>query len=235
MEEFYKNITARIKNMVSNNRRPDWEGFRDEFCREVKNCLSGGSSFVFTHKIDDFPENYQYYHIVNIALISARIAKELGFADTQECNLLTMCIFHNREIFKLPDDFINSLYRDEKEAADIIQVADVFDTTINPPAYRKQALAWSAPDALEKIMQINGSVFNPAVVAAFLKAITVFPVGTKVVLNNDLIGVVKATNRNHFLRPQIEIISDKSGKQYDQSRVIDLAKEKLLYIKEVLK
>ena len=57
------------------------------------------------------------------------------------------------------------------------------------------------------------------------------PIHTRVVrLNTEEIGRVVAVNRNHPLRPRVEVVADSKGHRLPAPKVIDLSEAPFLYI-----
>ena len=54
--------------------------------------------------------------------------------------------------------------------------------------------------------------------------------GTVVRLNTEEIGRVVAVNRNHPLRPRVEVVADSKGHRLPAPKVIDLSEAPFLYI-----
>jgi hypothetical protein len=66
-------------------------------------------------------------------------------------------------------------------------------------------------------------------VKALLNDVTVFPPGTMVRLNSGEIGSVVAVNRNHPLRPRVQIVAGKTGPLATR-KITDLSEAPFLYI-----
>ena len=84
-------------------------------------------------------------------------------------------------------------------------------------------------EAIRDIVRSKGEEFAPALIKAFLGEISVFPPGTPVRLNTGEIARVIGVNRNHPLRPRVEVLSDTKGNPV-AARVIDLADSPFVYI-----
>ncbi|MBI4707089.1 MAG: hypothetical protein HY761_04085 [Candidatus Omnitrophica bacterium] len=233
MEQFYRTIKDSLRKLVSRKDPALWKDFFVELCQGINKFSNEERCFLFTHKLENYEEDYPFYHLINISFLGTRIAKEMGFSEARLKNLVAMCLFHDKNIFDVPAELSASLYEFDKESDDIIKVIDVFDSIINPPPYRKFAVPWMASEALKDIVEARGDIFSPKVVETFFKTVTVYPVGTWVLLTNNLIGQVKKVNRNFILRPQIEIVGHMEGYSV-QPYVVDLSKEQVLNIKEIL-
>lgn len=94
--------------------------------------------------------------------------------------------------------------------ARIIKLADVYDAMISKRPYR-DALAPS--DAVEYIMAMNGSEFDPMLVDIFLKWVAAYPVGCSVELSDGRTAVVTHNYPGFALRPKIRV--EDSGEEID--------------------
>ena len=79
-------------------------------------------------------------------------------------------------------------------------------------------------------MKTRNDQFPSALIKALLSEISVFPPGTVVRLNTDEVGRVIAVNRNHPLRPKVEVLSDGKGQRLPAPKLIDLSEAPFLYI-----
>jgi hypothetical protein len=85
-------------------------------------------------------------------------------------------------------------------------------------------------EAIRDIVRSKQESFPPALVKALLSEISVFPPGTLVRLNTGEIGQVVAVNRNHPLRPRIDVVADAKGLRPTAPKAIDLSETPFLYI-----
>jgi len=89
------------------------------------------------------------------------------------------------------------------EIARIIGVADVFEAFSHLRVYRSPFTAF---EALERVMQLRGNVFDQDIVDALANEISVFPLDSYVRLSSGTIGRVVATNPDNLMRPTIEVL-----------------------------
>lgn len=101
----------------------------------------------------------------------------------------------------------------------IISVADVYDALTSDRPYRK---AMIPAEAIEYIMASTEVLFDPKIVAVFVKKIAPYPVGTCVMLSNGLIGIVLENREELCLRPKLRIFKNEEG-FLDEPYIIDLA------------
>jgi HD-GYP domain-containing protein (c-di-GMP phosphodiesterase class II) len=94
---------------------------------------------------------------------------------------------------------------DDSALRRIAAIADVFDALTSNRPYRK---ALSPSEALEYIMGNGGIHFDPQIIGTFVEGIALYPVGTKVELNNGMHGIVVKNYPNLGTRPVVKILSD---------------------------
>ena len=85
-------------------------------------------------------------------------------------------------------------------------------------------------EAVREIVKSRHESFPSVLIKALLSEISVFPPGTVVRLNTEEIGRVIAVNRNHPLRPRIEVVADSRGNRLSTPKVIDLSESPFLYV-----
>jgi hypothetical protein len=87
-----------------------------------------------------------------------------------------------------------------------------------------------AHDAIRDIVRSRNEEFSPPLIKALLSEISVFPPGTPVRLNTGEYARVIRVNRDHPLRPCVEVVADAKGRAVPAARVIDLAESPFVYI-----
>ncbi len=113
------------------------------------------------------------------------------------------------------------------EIASIIGLVDTYVAMIRKRAYRDRILQ---PDAIRFILKEAKVKFQPKILKAFLNSISLFPYNTYVRLNNKSIGRVISTDRNHPLRPIVEVLYDGLGNKPERKEIVRLSDNPLLYI-----
>lgn len=111
--------------------------------------------------------------------------------------------------------------------AKIIGLVDTYATLTLPPSSRPRL---KPHEAIREIVKTRNDQFPSALVKALLSEISVFPPGTVVRLNTDEVGRVIAVNRNHPLRPKVEVFADGKGQRLAAPKLLDLAEAPFLYI-----
>ena len=117
------------------------------------------------------------------------------------------------------------------EIASIIGLVDAYVAMIRKRAYRERILQ---PDAIRFILKEAKVQFPTKILKAFLNSISLFPFNTYVKLNNKSIGRVIGTDRNHPLRPTIEMLYDGLGNRPEGREIVRLSDNPLLYIMETV-
>jgi HD-GYP domain-containing protein (c-di-GMP phosphodiesterase class II) len=110
--------------------------------------------------------------------------------------------------------------------AKIVGLADVYMALTAPPSLRP---GLRPHEAIREIVRGKHETFPPAMIKVLLSEITVFPPGTAVRLNTGEVGTVVAVNRNHPLRPRVEIVEGKAG-PLTTPKIVDLSEMPFLYI-----
>jgi HD-GYP domain-containing protein (c-di-GMP phosphodiesterase class II) len=85
-------------------------------------------------------------------------------------------------------------------------------------------------EAIREIVRSKHDSFPSALIKALLSEISVFPPRTIVKLNTGEVGRVVGVNRNHPLRPRVEVIADSRGDRLPAPKLIDLSEAPFLYI-----
>jgi HD-GYP domain-containing protein (c-di-GMP phosphodiesterase class II) len=111
--------------------------------------------------------------------------------------------------------------------AKILGLIDTYTGLTMPPAPRPRL---RPHEAIREIVRSKHEAFPSALVKALLSEISVFPPGTLVRLNTGEVGRVIAVNRNHPLRPRVEIVADGKGQRLTSPKTTDLADAPFLYI-----
>jgi hypothetical protein len=117
----------------------------------------------------------------------------------------------------------NAICQDAK----ILGLVDAYTALTLPPS-RKPGLR--PHEAIREIVRSKRESFSPVLIKALLSEISVFPPGTLVRLNTGEVGQVTAVNRNHPLRPRVEVVSDAKGNRPLAPKTIDLSEMPFLYI-----
>jgi len=111
----------------------------------------------------------------------------------------------------------------------ITAIADVFDALTSDRPYRK---ALPPSEAVEYILGGSGTHFDPSVVEAFLQKISVYPIGTAVILSNGQTGTVVGNTPRYPTRPKVKVPTGEGAKILDlcgDERCFDITVTGLCY------
>jgi len=111
--------------------------------------------------------------------------------------------------------------------ARIVAIADVYDALTTARPFR-QAIS---PYLSTKILLSNSeNQFDPALLAVFLKRMSIYPPGSSVKLNNGAIAAVIRPNPGAMLRPVVKLLTDPQGRPIFSDEEIDLLVQQNLFI-----
>ncbi len=116
------------------------------------------------------------------------------------------------------------------ESAQIIGIADVLDTFLNPRPSRKPMLPH---EAVRRLVAEAKTAFPIRVLKSLLQELSLYPVGTWVKLASGEMGEVIRLNKRLPLRPVVKITIDQKGRRLPESREVDLSRNPLLHVKEI--
>ena len=111
--------------------------------------------------------------------------------------------------------------------AKILGLADTYTGLTLPPTARPRLRPY---EAVRELVKSRHEAFPATLIKALLSEISVFPPGTIVRLNTEEIGRVVAVNRNHPLRPRVEVVADSRGQRVPSLKTIDLSEAPFVYI-----
>lgn len=100
-------------------------------------------------------------------------------------------------------------------------IVDTYDAMTSDRPYRP---AISPSLALRQLYDQGGSQFDPELVAAFIRTIGVYPVGTLVLLESGHLAVVEELHHENILSPVVRVIFHTGRRQYVEPVRVDLAR-----------
>jgi HD-GYP domain-containing protein (c-di-GMP phosphodiesterase class II) len=114
--------------------------------------------------------------------------------------------------------------------AKVVQIADMYEAMSSPRPYRQAMLPFRVIAHLIFLSR-TGEV-SPGLLKAFLKYVSLFPVGSIVELSDHSIGKVIAANGLSYSKPVISVITDTEGTLLPRERIyqVDLTREQKLSI-----
>ena len=101
-------------------------------------------------------------------------------------------------------------------------IVDSYDAMTSQRPYRP---AISPSMALAQLYDERGNQFDPALVAAFVRTVGIYPVGTLVLLESGHLAVVDATHAENTLTPIVRVIYHTGRQQYVAPVTVDLARK----------
>lgn len=107
-----------------------------------------------------------------------------------------------------------------QQCARIVAVADVYDALTSDRVYRKKL---KPNEVFEYITSLGAHHFDPKVIESFVKYVTIYPIGTGVMLNTRERGLVVRANRALPTRPVIRVIYDEHQKRLGNFYEMDLS------------
>jgi HD-GYP domain-containing protein (c-di-GMP phosphodiesterase class II) len=117
------------------------------------------------------------------------------------------------------------------EYAKIIGLCDSYEAMTYSRPHRKALMQF---DSVRQLIESKAGQFSPQVLKLFLEELTIYPIGSYVKLNNAAIGRVIATNKSQPMRPVINLLIDGKGNRIYVEETIDLAKNNVLTILDVV-
>lgn len=111
--------------------------------------------------------------------------------------------------------------------ARIVAVADVYDALTSDRVYRKKL---KPNEVYEYITSLGVNHFDPRVIENFVKYVTIYPIGTGVLLNSRERGIVVRDNRSMPTRPVVRIVYDDRMKRQSIMKEINLSEQTNVFI-----
>ena len=86
--------------------------------------------------------------------------------------------------------------------------------------------------AVEKIYGTSGVYYDPDVVNAFIRNIPIYPLGEMVRLSTKEAGIVSNIRKNEGPRPVVKIYYNRVNRPISEDKIVDLGKERTIFIEE---
>jgi len=106
----------------------------------------------------------------------------------------------------------------------ILAVADCYAALTSPRPHRPAMMPYAAMESVVRMAQMKQ--LDPDIVRAFLKVMTLFPIGSYVVLNDGQVARVIRRQQADYTKPIVQVIQDAAGQPVateTDSAVIDLS------------
>lgn len=101
-------------------------------------------------------------------------------------------------------------------------IVDTYDAMTSERPYRP---ALSPSLALRQLYDQGGTQFDPALIAAFVRTVGVYPVGTLVMMESGHLAVVEEVHHDNLLNPIVRVIYHAARRQYVTPARVDLARK----------
>ncbi|MGE5613671.1 MAG: HD-GYP domain-containing protein [Bacillota bacterium] len=111
--------------------------------------------------------------------------------------------------------------------ARIVAIADVYDALTSDRVYRKKL---KPHEVYDYITSLGVHHFDPRVIESFVRYVTVYPVGTGVLLNTRERAIVVRHNRLYPTRPVVRVIYDERMRKKALYKEIDLSEQTNIFI-----
>lgn len=146
---------------------------------------------------------------------------EIGSCPELNYIIKLICLEHHEKVDG--SGYPNGLQGDEINIlAKIISVAEAYDALTSDRSYRN---AFPAYEALQTLNDKSGVFYDEEVLKALSEIIQPFPIGTIVMLNTKITGVVVKTNDHDSFRPVVKVLCTNLERQ-----LIDMTKHSGLTI-----
>ncbi len=97
--------------------------------------------------------------------------------------------------------------------AKIVAIVDSYDALATRKAYRE---AMPPSQAMKVVLQDSKTRYDEALVHQFIKCMGIYPTGTLVRLNNDMLAIVTEQSPTERLKPDVKVIFNSKTKAYSQ-------------------
>lgn len=147
-----------------------------------------------------------------------------------ESNVCEIALYHHERLDGTGYPFGKT--REEiPQTSKIVAVADVFDALTSDREFRKRLKPHMA---IEYLLNSCSTHFDSYIVSKFVTFISLFQVGTPVLLNTREKGIVLYNNPKFPSRPIVRILYDNEGKRLFYKKDVDLSLNFHYYITDVL-
>jgi HD-GYP domain-containing protein (c-di-GMP phosphodiesterase class II) len=115
------------------------------------------------------------------------------------------------------------------EYAKITGIVDTYEAMIHNRPHRK---AITQHVSVRELIGSKDRLFSLKIIKAFIKEITLFPIGSYVRLNNKALGRVIRTSKENPMKPVVRLLFDGNGNAVTDDKIITLSESPMLYISD---
>jgi HD-GYP domain-containing protein (c-di-GMP phosphodiesterase class II) len=120
---------------------------------------------------------------------------------------------------------------DLQTASQIISLALIYETITHPATQTEKFIPH---ETVKMIISKSEGVFAQDIVKAFVKMISIYPIGSYVKLNTNEIARVTGLNKDMPTRPKVYVLIDPNLNRSPQARTVNLSTSPMLFIKEAV-
>lgn len=118
------------------------------------------------------------------------------------------------------------------EYARIASIVDTYEAMIRKRVYRDRMMSY---EAMKNILAEGSTKFDPDILKVFTRMMSIYPVGSFVMLNNRSIAKVISSDPVSPFRPVVKVVYDEFGTKIDDGEIIKLSEEQNMYIVKPVK
>ncbi|MDQ6419323.1 HD domain-containing phosphohydrolase [Paenibacillus sp. LHD-117] len=134
-------------------------------------------------------------------------------------NSAAICALQHHERYDGSGYPYRSKHPDIHEFAEIVSIADIYDALVSERYHRH---SYARGNAVEFLLGSGDRLFNLSLVKLFVSHISIYPIGSKVMLNSGQIAVITSVDSSFVQRPVVRIIRESDGSRVTSPYDIDL-------------
>jgi HD-GYP domain-containing protein (c-di-GMP phosphodiesterase class II) len=113
------------------------------------------------------------------------------------------------------------------EYARVAAIVDTYEAMTRKRVYRDRMMSF---EAMRAILTEGSTKFDPDILKVFLRMMSVYPVGSYVMLNTRAIAKVISSDPISPFRPVVKVVYDEFGTKIDDGETIKLSEETRIFI-----
>ena len=118
------------------------------------------------------------------------------------------------------------------EYARIASIVDTYEAMTRKRVYRDRMMSY---DAMRTILAEGSTKFDPDILKIFLRMMSVYPVGSYVMLNTRAIAKVVSSDPISPFRPVVKVVYDEFGTKIEDGETIKLSDEAKIFVVRPIK
>ena len=175
------------------------------------------------------PDSKEMLMLRNHTTYGAKIMSEMGMHKAQ----INVAHYHHvKKDTKLFTSYPEVSYDEVLPLTRLASVTDVYQALIGKRRYKRN---WVPAKAVEYLLKLGDSEFDPRMLDHFVRSVGVYPVGTLLRLSTDeLAFVVRIAPDDRSDRPVAVVVENAKGELLTSNQLIDLMIEEDISIKEIV-